>query len=210
MINETTKKYIIKELINYYPEKVISEVMDEYFYIDMKKLKAKGSLIDLFKKEILSLYKSDHSFFVISIPLFGENVRINFFSAGFHTGFLIECDCKNDKIEKILKESLIKIAPTSIVFINELNPDTACTQINKKIINAYRKEIAPHISVLSKNAVIYTDVYITAVLKGDEEELSNESSMIDSDDIITDITPDEFCSSEYDYLFGQHIYFFCL
>lgn len=209
MINEITKKYIIKELLEYYPEKVISEVMDEYFYLDMKTLKSKGSLTDLFKKEIISLYKSEDSSLVVSIPLFGENIRTSFFSAGFHTGFLIECDCKNKRAEKILKESLSKIAPTGIIFIKENNHETACEIIKNKIMNEYRKDLAPHISVLSKNAVMYTDVYSFIVFKGDENHLLDESPTISDDDVITDIESEDFCSSEYDYLFNHHMYSFC-
>lgn len=202
MIIEETKKYILSNLSGFYPEKVIEEVMDEYFYITIdglkSKIKNKNSLIDVFLNEILSLYKTDDCI-VVSDMLFGEIFELNYFNAGMHTGFLISANCKNKNIEKIMKEACGLVFKNGIYFINEIDFKKASNAMIKILISNYKRILAPHIVVLSRSVVEYTDVYEVAALKGTENDVFDT---IDEEEIIYNVDPEMFANGDYDYLFN--------
>lgn len=206
-IYKTTKAMILSGLINNFPEKVVKEVMDEYFYekpSDFRKKLETTTIKDLFMNEIRSSYNIVNC--CVFTGFFGEQIYFNVIQCGCMTCVIADASsiyhpellCKlNDSILSISRNG------SNIIFDDSVDNDLVALKIHNLVIDSYKRSIAGLIVVVKEEVFKYSGMHIGIALKDDIANLKIdiESIGLDFDEsVIKDVDPEDFASGLYNYI----------
>ena len=203
--NEIIKKVITTALADIAPRKVILEVLDELLYLNIgqynSRIKEAKGLNNFFKNELKATYRTGEKFFVSFY--FGEKLLLEIVNAGLCTGIVATVGHGSSRFANDLLADAIKIVmPEGFHFYEQMNDTQALEYVSRFITRLYKRMLAPHIIVLSKDFYYLSDIYESIALKNNSNDFMKNLTQEDIDNgaIVFDIDPDDFANGKYDYI----------
>lgn len=203
--NEVIKKAITTALADVAPRKVILEVLDELLYLNIgqynSRLKEAKGLKNFFKNELTATYRTGEKFFVSFY--FGEKLTLEIVNAGLYTGIIATINNGSSSFaNNLLKDAINIVMPEGFCFYESMNDTQALEYSSRFITRLYKRMLAPHIVVLSKDFYYMSDIYEAIALKRNSDVFMQNLTQEDIDNgaIVFDIDPDDFANGKYDYI----------
>lgn len=195
-INNKVKDLIHLKLKGLYPEKVINEVMDEFFYMTAAEFKVATKDYGI-KALFLINIQCDYIYPQTSTWTggFGEVFTLNIICAAMHVGAYITTECKDKELLSMMNASSEKIIPNKVLFIDSLDESEAIKLFNKVVID-YKKSIAPIIIIVRERYFLSSTMHTNVFLKKEFDfVMSYAPEYVEPDDfLITNVSADDYAN----------------